>query len=689
MQSQIKAIKSVLFPDTHLSITQNQKKHKSYEMAVECNTNTLNINNSLNSIHAVGSLSNQIIDSSIIQPSHSFNFLNSINVSQFQEVQPISNFEFDLISFKNKLAEWAVNNGISHTSLLTLLSILKTHTCFNDFPIDSRTLLNTPRNVNIKEINHGLYWHYGLKRGILSFINKNKIFCNSTIIELMIGIDGLPISKSSGSQLWPILGSIIGCNEVFVIGIYHSYSKKPESCEQFLSDFIEEAIDIVDNGLLYNNKKYPCKIKIICADAPAKSFILGVKGHTGYSSCTKCWDEGKNIERRICFSHVSGRKRTDEEFVLKSDNDYHNYACPLERIPNIGLVTNVPLDYLHLVCLGVMKKLLNLWCSDRLSVRLQFRKVKLISDKLEKLVKPYTPIEFQRKPRGLMFFRQWKATEFRQLLLYSGPVIFKSILSPDIYNNFLVLHFAITLLISKKFCFQENYLEYAENLLKHFVTSFRLIYGKHHVSHNVHGLLHLVDDVRHFGPLDTFSSFRFENFMQKLKVLIKKDDKPLQQIAKRLQEIDIYGIKSQHNKNIQVKISLKNKHASGPIINGCTIQYSVLKLEGMTFDINSKANNCRELRNGKIVIIDNFCYNEKFQDNIIIGKEFLNIKPLYTLPSSSSNLGIYEVSKLSQQLSWPVKFIIGKYFLFPISYDHLMFAAMPLLHIDQEERPYL
>lgn len=277
-----------------------------------------------------------------------------------------------------------------------------------------------------------------------------------------------------------------------------------------------------------------------------------------------------------------------------------------------------------------MKKLLNLWCCDKLNVRLQFRKVRLISDKLEKLIKPYTPFEFQRKPRGLMFFRQWKATELRQLLLYSGPVIFKSIISPEIYNNFLVLHFAITLLISKKFCFQENYLEYAENLLKHFVATFRLIYGKHHSSHNVHGLLHLVYDVRNFGPLDTFSSFRYENFMQKLKVLIKKDDKPLQQIAKRLQEIDNYGIKSQHCKNIEVKISLKNKHANGPIINGCIIQYSVLKLEGMTFDINSKANNCCELTNGKIIIIDNFCYNEQIQDNIIIGKEFLNKKPLYT-----------------------------------------------------------
>lgn len=150
MQSQVKVVNSVLFPDKNLSITQNQTKHNSYETPIEFNTKTLNIDNSSNSIHAVGSLCDQMIDSSIKQPCHCINFLNSINVSQFQEVQPISNFESDQVSFKKKLAEWAVNNGISHTSLRDLLSILKTHSCFHDLPIDSRTLLNTPRSVNIK-----------------------------------------------------------------------------------------------------------------------------------------------------------------------------------------------------------------------------------------------------------------------------------------------------------------------------------------------------------------------------------------------------------------------------------------------------------------------------------------------------------------------------------------------------------
>lgn len=107
-----------------------------------------------------------------------------------------------------------------------------------------------------------------------------------------------------------------------------------------------------------NGKIYKCCIKFICSDAPAESFILGVKGHTGYSSCTKCWDVGKYIKTRICFSDIPSRKRTDEEFICKSDEDYHLRTSILEQIPQLGLVTNVPLDYLHLVLLGSMKNLL-------------------------------------------------------------------------------------------------------------------------------------------------------------------------------------------------------------------------------------------------------------------------------------------------------------------------------------------
>lgn len=55
-----------------------------------------------------------------------------------------------------------------------------------------------------------------------------------------------------------------------------------------------------------------------------------------------------------------------------------------------------------------------------------------------------------------------------------------------------------------------------KNLLLHFVRTFKDIYGPHNVSHNVHALIHLVDNVRHFGTLDCFSTFKFENYMQKI-----------------------------------------------------------------------------------------------------------------------------------------------------------------------------
>jgi len=110
---------------------------------------------------------------------------------------------------------------------------------------------------------------------------------------------------------------------------------------------------------------------------------------TGYSSCTKCWDEGEYYEQRICFSDKAGKERTDQDFFLKNDDNYHLCASVLNKIPFLGLVTNVPLDYLHLICLGVVKKLIHLWFCDSLKMRLQFRKIKIISNLLKNNVHPY------------------------------------------------------------------------------------------------------------------------------------------------------------------------------------------------------------------------------------------------------------------------------------------------------------
>lgn len=74
-------------------------------------------------------------------------------------------------------------------------------------------------------------------------------------IVLSINVDGLPLSKSSSSVLWPILGCLINYSIVFLIGAYHGYSK-PNDAAVFLKDFVTEAADIVRDGLTHNGEMY-------------------------------------------------------------------------------------------------------------------------------------------------------------------------------------------------------------------------------------------------------------------------------------------------------------------------------------------------------------------------------------------------------------------------------------------------
>ncbi|KAJ8978092.1 hypothetical protein NQ317_018958 [Molorchus minor] len=258
-------------------------------------------------------------------------------------------------------------------------------------------------------------------------------------------------------------------------------------------------------------------------------YAMPLQRHSGYASCTKCKIEGDYICNRICFIEIdTNNLRTDQDFRLKVQEGHHNGTSILENIPNIDMVKCFPLDYMHLVCLGVMKKLLVLWCYGKPSTKLSFHVISKISESLLNLSN-HVPLEFNRRPR----IKRWKATEFRQFLFYTGPITLKGRLSNERYINFLTLHISITILSCKKH-FKD--LTYSSDLLKYFVKTFKILYGSEHISHNVHNLLHLTDDVKILAPLDEFSAFPFENYLQSILKTLRKCDRPLAQIIKRHSE---------------------------------------------------------------------------------------------------------------------------------------------------------
>ena len=151
-----------------------------------------------------------------------------------------------------------------------------------------------------------------------------------------------------------------------------------------------------------------------------------------------------------------------------ADEGHHRGPSPFREL-NIGMVSQFPLDYMHLVCLGVMRRLLWLWRKGPLQGRISSRNLGSISNLLVGLV-GFIPGEFSRKPRPLMEVDRWKATEFRQLLLYTGPVVLLGNLRDALYKNFLLLHVALYILVSPSLC--QQYCDYAEQLLVLFVTHY-------------------------------------------------------------------------------------------------------------------------------------------------------------------------------------------------------------------------
>jgi len=64
-----------------------------------------------------------------------------------------------------------------------------------------------------------------------------------------------------------------------------------------------------------------------------------------------------------------------------------------------------------------MKTLTKLWIGGIKGIKLSASEIDQLSADL-KLFTPYISMEFPRKPRGLDESNRWKATEFRQFLLY-------------------------------------------------------------------------------------------------------------------------------------------------------------------------------------------------------------------------------------------------------------------------------
>lgn len=337
------------------------------------------------------------------------------------------------------------------------------------------------------------------------------------------------------------------------------------------------------------------------------------------------------------------------------------------------MVTQFPADYAHCAVLGVMKKLLFRLVSGPVRMRLHDDIIMSMSLRLTRLAE-YTPSEFARRPRSMVHLRHWKATEFRMFLCYIGVVVFRDLVAPEVYGNYLLLMAGMRILLTPDDGILRN--DLAKELLTKFVEHGTAMYGNTFATYNVHVLIHLPADAMLFNNLNTACAFPFESYLYQLKRLIRKPSCTLQQVVNRIYQL----------RDLEYRPSVRGtrfmfSHDDGPVTPNTRggLQYRALLKEFSRYS-TTKRDSCVMTEDGDIALIRNVVH--KNDSELLVLSKFRSKRPLFHDPLSSVEVSIYQVCDIDTAVFDCSVEYVKKMFLMPITDDcqeDAQYAAVVLL----------
>lgn len=249
----------------------------------------------------------------------------------------------------------------------------------------------------------------------------------------------------------------------------------------------------------------------------------------------------------MAFAEFDKTNRTDADFRNRRDPDHHKEEkSPLEDLmkdgkPTVDMVRDFPTsDPLHLLEGGVMKRLLLCWLNGSTEYLMKFTQLqKNEATKLILFCNTQLSCDINRKVRPIDHMKYYKATEFRTILLYTGMVVFKDLLEPEVYTHFIRFCLAVRLCSCQTYVQNKKMRDLAKNLFSEFCAGFIIIYGKDSIVSNIHLVSHIIEDVERFGSLNDISTYPFENYLREIKSKVTASKQPVEQIARRIAEVSL------------------------------------------------------------------------------------------------------------------------------------------------------
>ena len=277
--------------------------------------------------------------------------------------------------------------------------------------------------------------------------------------------------------------------------------------------------------------KIKIKIAGLTGDAPALAKILNCVQYNGNFGCIHCLNAGEMLDnpRKHIFRHSNSNIiRTNETYRTQVQKAIKE-SCPYEGVKGscwiskyIDIPEQVALDFMHLTCLGTVKKLFDLWLfqyknkDNELNDYYFSQQDKELMDSI--LLNVKYPSEISRSQRSIKDIKTFKANEFRNLIFYTAVPSLKSIMNTNYYTHFVSFVTAIRLLTQEDI--NKEDLEDAYTLIEYFLKKFEAIYGDEHLDYKLHAHSHLAAQCIRFGPLNSIACFSLEGVFMKVKNFI-------------------------------------------------------------------------------------------------------------------------------------------------------------------------
>ncbi|KAL7294968.1 hypothetical protein TKK_0011679 [Trichogramma kaykai] len=379
--------------------------------------------------------------------------------------------------------------------------------------------------------------------------NCGKINENDLILQM--NTDGVRLFKSSLSSLWPVQIEIANLTlrekreNTMLTSLWFGHDKP--NMNTFLKPTIDELKQLHEVGInvIINDEEVNIKAHTIISsvDTPARCAMQKMTQYNGEYGCTFCYHKGKSVKvgrggtkvypsdnvqplLRDLANHINHVQVAEKEKY--SVYGVKGYSVLLE-IPMFDIIDSCVVDYMHCVCLGVVKTLIDASLNSKYNER-DFYVGNRINEIQERFDNIKPPCEVTRTPGDLVHRRNFKASEWRNIMCYYLIPLFKQILPQKYLNHWLLLVAGIRIFLKKKIQPEEH--QRAENFLKEFVSQIRSLYGIEFYKYNIHLLLHIPRNVKRFGCLWDTSCFSFEHCNGVLAKMYKNSQSVPEQICK-------------------------------------------------------------------------------------------------------------------------------------------------------------